>query len=227
MYASCLSNRGKEFGVIQTTVFKCLQVTTILVFLVFISDVRTKRRMIPLMTRRVVIGIRLWYPMILGTYGYAVGTLHRLFAYDWIALAITSLATALVVKAKLDLAGQHTWAGFFLEGPQLTIRGAYSWIRHPLYTGIYMFALGGGGTIVLHERAGITAVTCLGLLCIMAFLAAAARREDQALERQLGDEFLQYKTRVHAFLPIRKWRGREIITTGATTKTPAERRWQH
>jgi hypothetical protein len=102
--------------------FKALQVAVICIFMVFISDVRRKRPAIPLIGRRAVVAVRLCYPVILGAYAYAIAVTGRVLLTDCIALAATVAGTALVVKAKMDLAGQHSWAGFGVLRPQLSLR---------------------------------------------------------------------------------------------------------
>ena len=198
------------------TMFKIGQFLVLFTFLAFISDIRKKEGMTPLVNSKLILAMKLCYLILLCSYAYMLITMDMLSPLDFIALAVTSLGTFLVVKAKMDLRRHHTWAGYRFKTTKLVTEGIYAFIRHPLYTGVYIFILGGlsigiarlGGlsTSILREPWVLTNIG-LTLVYIMALLPIIATRESKLLAREFGQEFLAYKERVHAFLPLRKFKG--------------------
>lgn len=186
--------------------YKVIQLLILLTFLVFISDLRKKEGMKPLLSSSLTLFAKVFYLGALGYYGYMVTTLERLLISDFIAIGLAFLGMLLVVKAKRDLGRSHTWAGYFMGSSKLIVEGIYAWIRHPVYTGIYIFIL--GGLSMLIPRAGGFSILGIAILsaCIMAFLAIVARLETKLLIKELGEEFLAYQRQVHAFLPLRRYK---------------------
>ena len=125
------------------TMFKIGQFIVFLTFTFFISDIRRKEGMSPLISDRFIITMELCYLILLCNYGYMLITLDLLLPSDFGALAMTSLGTFIVMKAKTDLRRHHTWAGYHFKTTKLMTKGIYAFIRHPIYTGIYIFTLGG------------------------------------------------------------------------------------
>jgi protein-S-isoprenylcysteine O-methyltransferase Ste14 len=76
---------------------------------------------------------------------------------------------------------------------QLITKGPFAFVRHPMYLGILLTGLGG---ILLYRTWTMVffAANFLGLL-------VRARREEEALARQFGQEWLTYCQRVPAFFP--------------------------
>jgi protein-S-isoprenylcysteine O-methyltransferase Ste14 len=115
------------------------------------------------------------------------------------------LGTGLVIKAKVDLARHHTWTGFCKNAPKLVCHGIYSYIRHPLYAGVYVFVFGLMTTVILHATWFLAVPAVLSIVYILSFLAVSASRETRILERKLGENFKDYKKQVHFCLPLRKY----------------------
>ncbi len=193
--------------------FKIAQFIILLTFVVFISDLRKKRRMTPLINGKLTLAMKLCYPILFCIYGFVIVTLELLLFLDFVALAVTSLGTLLVVKAKIDLGRYHTWAGYHFRATKLVTEGVYAFLRHPIYTGVYVFILGGLSTGILHAPWFLTnigpaaLVYMVALVYIMALLPIVASQETKLLAQEFGDEFLKYQEQVHAFLPLRKFKG--------------------
>lgn len=124
---------------------------------------------------------------------------------DFFALSLTLLGTVTAAKAKRDLGICHTWTGYCKESSSLRADGIYAYVRHPLYTGIYLFIMGGLSTIIIHSPWYLTTVVIGMVIFIMSFLAIAASKETNYLRNNLGKDFENYLEQVHPFLPLKKY----------------------
>ena len=123
--------------------YKIIESIIFFIFVVFISDVRKKKGMKLLVSKKRNIFTKLIFLASAIAYFYVLATSDRLLVYDSIAIVLTLSGMLLTVKAKLDLAGSHTWAGYKKQNSELVTKGIYQYLRHPLYTGIYIFMFGG------------------------------------------------------------------------------------
>jgi protein-S-isoprenylcysteine O-methyltransferase Ste14 len=193
----------------SVTAFKIMQFVILMVFAVLVSDTRKKKGMTPLISERLTLLLRVSYFLPLVAFVYILVTLNTVFPFDIFALALTLLGTIIVAKAKLDLSRHHTWTGYCLPASRFVFKGVYAYIRHPIYTGIYIFVLGGFFTVIPHASWQLSAALSVTALCSMAyaiaFLALLANKETKTLLHQYGLEFQKYKEKVHPFLPLRKY----------------------
>jgi protein-S-isoprenylcysteine O-methyltransferase Ste14 len=189
--------------------FQFCQAIVAVTFAVFISDFKRKAGMVPLISEKWTYVLKLLLMVPLFVYSYALLTLNGVLPVDVFSFGLTFLGTALVVKAKWALSRNHTWAGFCMEAPKLVVHGIYSYIRHPLYAGVYLFVSGLTLTVVLHTSLYLVVPTVLASAYILSFLAVSASRESKRLEKKLGREFTEYKKRVHFCLPRRKYMKQE------------------
>jgi protein-S-isoprenylcysteine O-methyltransferase Ste14 len=82
----------------------------------------------------------------------------------------------------------RVWAAGHLEkGREVTRSGPYRWMRHPLYVGSAIIALG----VVIASRSPLVFV--ITALYIGATLPAAIRAEDAFLARTFGDAYARYR----------------------------------
>ena len=196
--------------------FKLTQFAVLFVFAIFISDFRKKKGITPLVSERLTLLMKISHFVPLIAFVYVLITLNTVLSFDIIALGLTFIGTVIVVKAKLDLSRHHTWTGYCLHGSKFTTKGIYAYIRHPIYTGIYVFVIGGFFTVVPHASwqlsttLSVTALFCMAY--IMAFLALLANKETNTLLRQHGVKFRKYKEKVHPFFPLRKYKVGETIS---------------
>jgi len=190
-------------------VFQFCQAVVAVIFAVFISDFRRKRGMVPLISEKWTYALKfiLFAPLLV--YSYTILTLNVLSPVDFVSFGFSFLGTAMVVKAKWDLSRHHTWVGFCMNPPKLVAHGIYSYIRHPLYAGVYLFVSGLTLTVTLHTSLYLIAPAGLALIYVLSFLAVSASRETRRLEKKLGREFTEYKKQVHFCLPLRKYSKRE------------------
>ena len=192
-------------SVSQLFAFQFCQAVVALVFAVFISDFRRKNGMVPLISEKWTRVLKLVLSAPLLVYSYTLLTLNVLSPFDFASFGFTFLGTAFVVKAKWDLSRHHTWTGFCMDAPKLVAHGIYSYIRHPLYAGVYLFVSGLIVTVTLHSSWQLTVLSGLALVYILSFLAVSASRETKRLEKKLGREFVEYKKQVHFCLPLHKY----------------------
>jgi protein-S-isoprenylcysteine O-methyltransferase Ste14 len=189
--------------------FKFLQFAVLLVFIAFISDFRRKKGMIPLIGEGWTCLLKVAYLVPLIAYGHALFAMSRVAWFDLVALGLTLIGTALVVKAKIDLSSHHTWVGYCLTSASLNIKGIYSYMRHPLYTGVYVLVLGSLFTILprlnLSRSLLLPASALISVIYIMGFLIFLANKETETFLERYGAPFQKYKEKVHAFLPLKKY----------------------
>jgi len=185
--------------------FQFFQAIVAITFAVFISDFKRKVGMVPLISEKWTYVLKMLLLVPVFVYAYTLLILNGIVPADFVGFGLTLLGTVLVVKAKVDLARHHTWAGFCMNAPKLVAHGIYSYIRHPLYAGVYLFVSGLLLTVTLHANWYLVAPVVLALVYILSFLAVSASRETRRLEKKLGREFTEYKKQVHFCLPLRKY----------------------
>lgn len=182
--------------------FKITAVFMLVVFVFFISDWRKKKGMVPLLSDKITKTIKIFYIVPILIYLYILIRMDFLRIYDFIGLVLNLIGSFLVVKAKIDLGKYHTWAGYRMKKAKLVTKGIYSYMRHPLYTGIVLFILGAGLIIIGHGSATLIAIAFIFLLVIIPFIIYSASKESEMLEKEFGREYLEYKGRVGPFCPI-------------------------
>ena len=97
----------------------------------------------------------------------------------------------------------RAWAaGHLAKNEQLATTGPYAFMRNPLYTGTLLTALG----IVIACRS--LALAAIFLLVFVLVYLPVIELEEQHL-RKLFPNYSAYATRVHRFLPLSRWKGRE------------------
>ena len=89
--------------------------------------------------------------------------------------------------------GVRVWAAGHLEkSREVTTSGPYRWMRHPLYVGSSILALG----IVIAARSYV--LGALAVLYIGTTIPAAIRSEEAFLRRTFGDSYDRYARAEHA-----------------------------
>ncbi len=122
---------------------------------------------------------------------------HVLLALLALALARPSL-TANLVGSALVLLGLalRFWAGGFLDkGGALCAAGPYARVRHPLYLGSFVSALG------LCVMMNVFWAWALVLPLFLALYAAQVLLEERYLRAKFGDEHAAYAARVPMLFP--------------------------
>jgi methanethiol S-methyltransferase len=122
-----------------------------------------------------------------------VGLIWVLYGLGW---AIAVAATFLVDH--LDFLGlkQAGWrgAGRPYEPPSFTTRWLYSWVRHPLMTGLI---------VAFWATPAMTAGHLLFAVAGTGYILVGIRFEERDLRRDLGATYERYAERVPALVPVR------------------------
>ncbi len=90
-------------------------------------------------------------------------------------------------------AGSTSLGAQLFAGHRLVTSGPFRYVRHPMYLGIMIAPF--GGLLLFHNWTML--LVSLGFL----FLPRRARREEQALAAEFGEEWQAYASQVPAFLP--------------------------
>lgn len=109
----------------------------------------------------------------------------------------------LLVWARLTLGKNYfVSTGFgaqLFKGHQLITSGPYALVRHPMYAGLILSAI---GALLIYFT-----WTTVYFACFAPLMFFRARREETALSEEFGEQWQEYCTRVSAFLPrLRKER---------------------
>jgi protein-S-isoprenylcysteine O-methyltransferase Ste14 len=109
-----------------------------------------------------------------------------------LAVQVVGLGFAIWARSTLG----KNWSGRITIGgsQQLVIQGPYRIVRHPIYSGLLLGAL---GTAVV---AGL-ARAFLGVLLVLAGVLIKIRREETALRQHFGPDYGEYAARVPALVP--------------------------
>lgn len=139
----------------------------------------------------VVVGVLLWKPLplqmteelqIAVTLGGAVLYFPGVSLYLW---GFATLGRMFGVSSSM--------ASELYDSHELIERGPYAFMRHPMYLGVLMAAV--GALLIFRTWAmALYTPTAFGIIF-------RARREDQLLEAEFGDIWREYQARVPAWLP--------------------------
>jgi protein-S-isoprenylcysteine O-methyltransferase Ste14 len=119
---------------------------------------------------------------------------HRTETTAIAGLALTWIGIAIAIWARYHL-GQF-WSGRITlkEGHQLIRSGPYARLRHPIYTGLDLAAIG-SALVIGHWR-------CVAGVCvIMTGFVIKAKREEKLLAGQFGDAFEEHQRQTGFLLP--------------------------
>jgi protein-S-isoprenylcysteine O-methyltransferase Ste14 len=104
----------------------------------------------------------------------------------WVGVALTSLGVAIAIWARRTL-GEYWSARVTLKEEHRLIRsGPYQFVRHPIYTGMFLAAI--GTALVVGEWRGL-----LALALMLITHSCKALREEKMLTREFGEEYLAYR----------------------------------
>lgn len=111
---------------------------------------------------------------------------------SWVVLAGSA---ALAANGFAMLRGYGAPTGGIETTQALVVRGAYRWVRHPLYGSLM---LAGAGTALKHPTLWSGAL----LLVLAGLLLAAARVEEHENTERFGEAYVEYSRRTARFIPF-------------------------
>jgi len=134
----------------------------------------------------------------------AIGYLFTLFnaeslipEIDLPALALTILATLIIIKGVIDKKESSRQDGF---SPQ----GLYRYMRHPIYTGVTLFILSVLLTVAVHAEFILGLIMALAVGAILTYLYASAQKEEEKLKDKFGHDFIVYQKTIYAVFPFKR-----------------------
>ena len=115
-------------------------------------------------------------------------------AIAWIGFALTAAGIAFAIWARFNLGGNWSGTVTVKEGHTLVRTGPYRLVRHPIYTGLLLAALGSG--IVAGE------VRCLLALALLVVeFKRKSLLEERFMIEQFGAQYLDFRREVKALIP--------------------------
>jgi protein-S-isoprenylcysteine O-methyltransferase Ste14 len=120
---------------------------------------------------------------------------HTTLGLGIVSDGIVLAGTAFTIWARITLGRNWSAEVTFKQDHELIESGPYSLVRHPIYTGLMMMAL---GTAIHAGRA-------IGFAVFFALCGAIwwkARQEEQIMSRHFPDAYPEYKLRVRAIVPF-------------------------
>jgi protein-S-isoprenylcysteine O-methyltransferase Ste14 len=131
-----------------------------------------------------------------------------LVAFGWLSRPSTTSMLAGIPISVLGLLLRAWAAGHLAKDRQLATTGPYAYIRNPLYAGTLLVAVG----IVIASRSIWLALIFAGAF-VFVYLPAI-ELEEQHL-RDIFLEYPAYAARIHRFVPVAKWPGRDAQFSAA------------
>lgn len=113
----------------------------------------------------------------------------------FLGLALGACGVALIAWAGEVLDGEYSSVVEFKPEHRLITRGPYARIRHPIYAGLGLMAL---GVPLASANALVALVWPLGLALV---LVHRIKREESLMEARFGDDWRAWRDRTGRFLP--------------------------
>ncbi|HEX8925456.1 MAG TPA: isoprenylcysteine carboxylmethyltransferase family protein [Terriglobales bacterium] len=113
---------------------------------------------------------------------------------DVFGLLLQVIALTFAAWGRIALGSNWSGAVTIGDGQRLVRGGPYAWVRHPIYLGFILAAI--GSAIVVGRLEAI-----FGAVLILAAFLRKWRIEEDALRRRFGEDYEVYADHVRAFLP--------------------------
>ena len=111
-----------------------------------------------------------------------------------VAVGMTSAGLLFAIWARVHLGGNWSGTVTMKVGHELVRSGPYRWVRHPIYTGVFLAALGTG-----LERRQLRSIVALVL--IYAGFFRKIRKEEQFMHVLFGTAYDEYRRTTGALIP--------------------------
>jgi len=113
----------------------------------------------------------------------------------WLGMIISLLSVVLIWWAQWALGVQFDTTLHTQEGHQLISHGPYRWVRHPLYTAVFLI---GAGWLFLTANWFIGGGLMAGILLI---IISRVKNEEALLIKTFGEPYIAYMQKTGRFLP--------------------------
>jgi protein-S-isoprenylcysteine O-methyltransferase Ste14 len=127
---------------------------------------------------------------VFGAYQRALDALPALGA---LGAVLCALGVAVAIWARLSLGRNWGMPMSVKEAPDLVTSGPYAWVRHPIYSGIILAAL--GSTFVILAWAA-------PLVILSGYFVYSAKREERLMSAQFPDRYPAYVRRTKMLVPF-------------------------
>ena len=117
---------------------------------------------------------------------------------DTIGVALTIAGAAIAIVARLYLAGNWSAVAAVRQGHEIVQSGPYAWVRHPIYSGGLLAAV---GTAIAFGQ--VRDLLALPLISFGFWLKS--RSEEQLLLQELGADYAAYRRQVPSAIVPRLW----------------------
>jgi protein-S-isoprenylcysteine O-methyltransferase Ste14 len=108
---------------------------------------------------------------------------------------VTFIGLIIILWARTVLGSNWSTAAVLKENHELIQSGPYSYVRHPIYSGLLLMVL---GMAIFYGRA--IGFVAFAISFIISWLRA--REDEKLLTRHFPEEYPNYKARVKAFIPF-------------------------
>ena len=112
----------------------------------------------------------------------------------WTGLVLTLGGLGLAVWARVHLGRNWGTPMAHQQGAELVTSGPYSWLRHPIYTGLIVALFG--------TAAAVGWLVLLPATIASAYFVPAAWTEDRELKKTFGESYLKYQARTKMLVPF-------------------------
>lgn len=113
---------------------------------------------------------------------------------QWIGIALTYAGMVLAIWARIILGANWSARVTLKVGHELIRSGPYAYVRHPIYSGLLLAMI--GTALVIGEWRGL-----LPILLVAVAHHLKARREEQLLTQEFGDQYLEYRRNTGGLVP--------------------------
>ncbi|MCL5951746.1 MAG: isoprenylcysteine carboxylmethyltransferase family protein [Chloroflexi bacterium] len=114
---------------------------------------------------------------------------------QWLGVALGAISLPLLAWTQLALGSNFSPTLHIRREHTLVTRGPYRYVRHPMYTALFLSLL----AILLLTRNWLVGGVPLVGLCVIVLLRVP--REESAMIEKFGDAYRQYMKRTGRFLP--------------------------
>jgi protein-S-isoprenylcysteine O-methyltransferase Ste14 len=120
--------------------------------------------------------------------------MHRTLASAIVGSILTSMGIGLAIWARYHLAEYWSARITIKEDHQLIRTGPYARLRHPIYSGIVLAAI--GSAVVIDQWRCV-----LGVCLVLIGYCIKARKEETMLTQQFGDAFREHQKHAGFLIP--------------------------
>jgi protein-S-isoprenylcysteine O-methyltransferase Ste14 len=173
--------------------------TWVLIWLFAARGVKKVRVIEPASTRITYLLPKIFTATLLFSRLFRFGVLQQRFmAYnrelEWVGVVVAALGIVFTVWARFHIGRNWSARVVIKQQHELVRSGPYRFVRHPIYSGL-LIAITGTALVIGEWRA----VLALGF-AILGFIAKA-RREEQIMTYEFGDEYVRYRSETGMLTP--------------------------